>query len=63
MDFSNMMKGSNMLMSGVMRSKITPAAFYLGFIPGLAATVLGSLISGIGIFRRQTSQLFKELET
>ncbi len=63
MDFSNMMKGSDMLMSGVFRAKITPAAFFLGFIPGLAATVLGSMISGIGIFRRQTSQLFTELET
>ena len=62
-DFSNLMKGSNMLMSNIFRSRITPAAFYIGFIPGLLATVFGSLISGIGIFKRQTSQLFKELET
>ncbi len=61
-DFSNLMKGSNMLMSSVFRSRITPAAFYIGFIPGLLATVFGSMISGIGIFKRQTSQLFKELE-
>ncbi|MFC1490366.1 ABC transporter permease [Candidatus Latescibacterota bacterium] len=62
-DFSSMMKGSNMLMSGIFRAKITPTAFYLGFIPGVFATVLGSMISGIGIFKRQTSQLFKELES
>ena len=62
-DFSNLMKGSNMLMSSIFRSRITPAAFYIGFIPGLLATVFGSMISGIGIFKRQTSQLFKELET
>ena len=62
-DFSNLMKGSTMLMSNVFRSRITPAAFYIGFIPGLLATVFGSMISGIGIFKRQTSQLFKELET
>jgi len=61
-DFSNLMKGSNMLMSNIFRSRITPAAFYIGFIPGLLATVFGSMISGIGIFKRQTSQLFKELE-
>ena len=58
-----MMKGSNMLMSGIFRAKITPTAFYLGFVPGVAATVFGSMISGIGIFKRQTSQLFKELES
>jgi len=62
-DFSSLMKGSNMLMSSVFRSRITPPAFYIGFVPGLLATVFGSLISGIGIFKRQTSQLFKELET
>jgi putative ABC transport system permease protein len=62
-DISGMMKGSNMLMSGVLRAKITPTAFYIGFLPGVAATMFGSMISGIGIFKRQTSQLFKELET
>ncbi|MBW2324124.1 MAG: FtsX-like permease family protein [Deltaproteobacteria bacterium] len=63
LDFSGMTKGSTMLMSNIMRAKITPASYFIGFIPGLLATVIGTLISGIGIFRRQTSQLFKELET
>jgi putative ABC transport system permease protein len=63
LDFSNMTKGSNMLISNVMKAKITPASYAIGFIPGVAATVIGTLIAGIGIFRRQTSQLFKELET
>ncbi|MBT4483270.1 MAG: FtsX-like permease family protein [Candidatus Latescibacteria bacterium] len=62
-DFSKMMKGSSMLMSNIFRSRVTLTAFYIGFIPGLLATVLGSMISGIGIFKRQTAQLFKELET
>jgi putative ABC transport system permease protein len=37
-------------------------SFFIGFIPGLLATILGTSISGIGIYKRQTSQLFKELE-
>ncbi len=63
LDFSNMTQGSSMLMSNVMRAKIVPGSYVIGFIPGVAATVIGTLIAGIGIFKRQTSQLFKELET
>ena len=61
-DVSTMMQGASMLMSNVLRAKITPPAFYIGFVPGVLATVLGALMAGIGIFKRQTSQLFKELE-
>ncbi len=49
--------------SDIVRAKITPAGFFIGFIPGLFSTVLGTMISGRGIFKRQTSTLFKELET
>jgi putative ABC transport system permease protein len=62
LDISSMMKGSNMLMANIMRAKITPASYYIGFLPGLLATLVGSAISGIRIFKRQTAQLFKELE-
>ena len=33
-----------------------------GFVPGLAATFLGKAVSGIGIYKRQTSRLAKEFE-
>jgi putative ABC transport system permease protein len=62
LDISGMMKGSKMLMANIMRAKITPASYYIGFVPGLMATLVGSAISGIRIFKRQTAQLFKELE-
>ena len=52
----------NITISDVVRAKVTPAGFFIGFIPGLFATVLGTMISGRGIFKRQTSTLFKELE-
>ena len=62
-DISGMVKSATMLMPNVMKAKITSPAFFVGFIPGVLAIVLGTLVSGINIFRRQTSQLFKELET
>jgi putative ABC transport system permease protein len=35
---------------------------WIGFVPGVASTVLGAVLAGLAIFKRQTSQLFKELE-
>lgn len=61
-DITGMMKNSTMLMPNVIRSKFTPELLYIGFIPGLLAMVLGNMLSGIGIYKRQTATLFKELE-
>jgi putative ABC transport system permease protein len=62
LDISGAMKGSSLLMPDRIRARITPADFYIGFIPGLIATIIGTMLSGIGIYKRQTSRLFKELE-
>jgi putative ABC transport system permease protein len=59
---ASMMKNASMMLSDVMRAQVTPTSFVIGFIPGLLATLLGTSISGIGIYQRQTSQLTKELE-
>ena len=61
-DISGMMKGSSIMMPSVIRARISPSDYYLGFIPGLVSTVLGTMLSGTGIYRRQTARLFKELE-
>ena len=61
-DISGMMGNSSMMMQGVMRAKITPDAYYIGFIPGILATTFGTALAGIGIFKRRTAQLFKELQ-
>ena len=34
----------------------------IGFIPGVLATVLGTMLAGLAIYKREMSQLFKELE-
>ena len=62
-DYSDLMDGYNMLISGVMRAQITPGTYYVGVIPGIFASLLGTALAGRGIYKRELSQLFKELET
>ncbi len=61
-NIASMMKNSTLLISDVMRAKVTPVGHVVGFLPGLLSTFLGTSIAGIGIYRRQTSRLMKELE-
>jgi len=61
-NIGGVMKNSSMLMPSVARAVITPTAYYIGFIPGLFSMVLGNALSGIGIYKRNTATLFKELE-
>mgnify|MGYP003672062703 FL=1 len=51
-----------MMMPTVMRAKVTPNLYFIGFIPGVFAMVFGNMLSGIGIYKRETASLFKELE-
>ena len=41
------MQGSNLMMQGVMKARITPDAYYIGFIPGIFATALGTALAGL----------------
>lgn len=61
-DFGSLMKNASLVLSNVMRAKVTWFSHVIGFIPGFLATFLGAAISGLGVFRRETSQLIKELE-
>jgi len=61
-DISSMMKDSNFLMPSVMRAHISSTTYYIGFVPGIFSTVIGAMLAGIGIYKRQTANLFKELE-
>jgi putative ABC transport system permease protein len=62
LDISGMMDSSSIIMSNTIRARVTPTTLYIGFIPGFLATILGTMISGLGIYKRETSKLFKELE-
>jgi putative ABC transport system permease protein len=57
------LSSSSMVMPNVFYAKVTPELYYIGFIPGVLATVLGTMLAGLAIYKREMSQLFKELET
>jgi putative ABC transport system permease protein len=61
-DIGSMMGNSTMMMQSVMKARITTEAYYIGFIPGVLATAIGTALAGIGIFKRKTASLFKELQ-
>ena len=63
LNLGDIMENATIMMPSILRARITPEAYYLGFFPGLFSTVLGTMLSGIGIYKRQTASLFKELET
>jgi putative ABC transport system permease protein len=61
-DISGMMEGASLMLPETIRTRISPMDYYIGFVPGLFSTVAGTMLAGIGIYKRQTSRLFKELE-
>lgn len=62
LNLSDSMKGSSVMLPTILRARITPVDYYLGFFPGIISTVIGTALAGVGIYKRKTSQLFKELE-
>jgi putative ABC transport system permease protein len=63
LNIGSMLKNASMIITDVLRARVTPMSYVIGFIPGLAATFLGKAVSGIGIFKRQTAVLAKEFES
>jgi putative ABC transport system permease protein len=65
LDISEFTKNATtgVMMPDIVRARITIPDFYIGFIPGVLSTVAGTMLAGIGIYKRKTAQLFKELET
>jgi putative ABC transport system permease protein len=61
-DIGNIMKNATIMMPTVFHARITAETWFIGFIPGVFSTLIGTMLSGIGIYKRQTAQLFKELE-
>ena len=57
------LSSTNIILPNVFYAKVTPDLFYIGFLPGVLATVLGTMLAGRAIYKREMAQLFKELET
>ncbi len=62
-DISGSFKNSSLMVHNVIRARITAVSFYIGLFPGILSNIFGTAIAGIGVFKRQTASLFKELET
>lgn len=65
LDISSMMAQveSSLMLPTRLTAQVTPELFFIGFIPGLFAMVFGNMLSGLGIYKRETASLFKELES
>ena len=61
-DISEALTNSVVIIPSVLKAKVSSNLLYLGYIPGLISIVFGTALAGRGIFKRNTSKLFKELE-
>ncbi len=61
-DYGSMLDNVNMMLDPVIRSEISPRMFYIGFIPGIVSMLIGTALSGIAVYKRNTAMLFKELD-
>ncbi len=60
-NIAGMMPNATVVIDDILRARIGPLSTVIGFVPGLLATFIGAAISGLGVFRRQTAFLIKEL--
>lgn len=62
LDYSAVMENVSMMINPVIKGEITPTLLYIGFIPGVFSMVAGTALASRAIFKRETANLFKELD-
>ncbi|UCD11902.1 MAG: ABC transporter permease [Nitrospinaceae bacterium] len=53
---------TGLMLSDVVRGRLSLQGFIMGIVPGMTASVLGSLIASLAVFKRSEATLFRELE-
>lgn len=53
---------SGLMINDVVRARVTVGGFVQGIVPGILASVAGTLFASIAIFKRSEANLFRELE-
>jgi len=53
---------SGMMINDVVRARLTAGALIQGIVPGIFASVAGTLVASLAIFQRSEANLFRELE-
>ncbi len=56
------MAQSGMMMSDVARGRLSVEGFAWGIVPGVAASVCGTFIASLSVFKRSEASLFREME-
>ena len=54
---------SGLMLSDIVRARLSIEGFVCGIVPGVTASLLGTLISALSIYKRSEANLFRELET
>ncbi len=62
-DMGDAMAQSGLMVNDVVRGRLSVEGFIRGIVPGMTASVAGSLIASLAIFQRSEANLFRELET
>ena len=62
-DVSAYARSSSIVSESMIYTALNLQTLLIGLITGVMSTLVGAALAGIPIFRRQTSQLFKELES
>ncbi len=53
---------SGLMINDVVRARVTMGGFIQGIVPGIFASVAGTLVAAMAIFKRSEANLFRELE-
>lgn len=62
-DMGDNLAQTGLMLNDVSRARMGLSAFIYGIVPGMTASVLGTLIASLAIFKRSEANLFRELET
>lgn len=61
-DMGDALSKSGLMLNDVARGRLTVEGFVRGIVPGMTASVAGSLFASLAIFQRSEANLFRELE-
>ncbi|MFQ5449629.1 MAG: ABC transporter permease [Nitrospinaceae bacterium] len=61
-NFGDAFAQTGLMLNDVARGRVSLEGFVLGMVPGMLASVLGTLIASLAIFKRSEANLFRELE-
>lgn len=61
-NYGSMLDNFGMMIDPVIRAEVRPSMFWIGFIPGVGSMLIGSALAGRAVYKRNTANLFKELD-